>query len=281
MTPRRMLIAGAEGQLGRALATEFPDAHAVDRSALDISDPDLVDAWPWREYDVLVNAAAYTAVDAAEADGRSAAWSTNATGPAALARAAARHQLTLVHFSTDYVFDGTVEEHDEAEPLSPLGVYGQSKAAGDLVVATTPRHYLIRTSGVVGDGPNFVRTMQRLADEGATPSVVDDQFGRLTFTDELARAVRHLLETRAAFGTYNMTNAGPVMSWADIARTVFELAGRTPDEVRPVSAREYAVNRPQLASRPTHSALNLEKLRSTGFEPTDAMDALRSYLVRE
>ena len=101
----------------------------------------------------------------AETD-RRGAWAANATGPALLAAQATQHGFTLVHVSSDYVFDGTVEEHLEDEPLSPLGVYGQSKAAGDLAVATAPRHYVVRTSRVVGDGPNFVRTMARLADEG-------------------------------------------------------------------------------------------------------------------
>ena len=166
-------------------------------------------------------------MDLAEtAEGRRDAWALNADAPAELARLAARHGFTLVHYSTDYVFDGSVAEHDEDEPLSPLGVYGQSKAAGELAVGAAPRHYLLRTSWVVGDGPNFVRTMARLADEGATPSVVSDQVGRLTFTDELARATRHLLEHDAPYGTYHVTNGGPAMSWADVAREVFAVRGR-------------------------------------------------------
>ena len=132
-----------------------------------------------------------------------------------------------MHFSTEYVFDGTPTPHTETEPLSPLGVYAQSKAAGDLAVATAPRHYLLRTSWLIGDGHNFVRTMQRLAGDGVSPSVVDDQVGRLTFTDELARATRHLLDTAPPYGTYHVSNGGEPMSWADVARRVFELAGAT------------------------------------------------------
>ncbi len=281
VAPRRMLITGANGQLGRALAAEFPEAHAVSRSGLDITDAAAVEAWPWIEYDVIVNAAAYTDVDAAETDpGRRQAWAVNATGPAHLARAVQRHGLTLVHFSTDYVFDGSVEEHVETESLSPLGVYGQSKAAGDLAVAAGPRHYLLRTSWVIGDGPNFVRTMQRLAADGANPSVVDDQWGHLSFTDDLARAVRHLLTTRAAFGTYNVTGSGPVMSWADIARAVFEILGRDPADVRPLSAAEYAKSQRDAAPRPSHSVLDLSKLRATGFASRRASEALEHYLAQ-
>ena len=109
----------------------------------------------------MINAAAYTAVDDAETDdGRRVSWAANAQAPATLARLAREHGFTLVHYSSDYVFDGTAEEHTEDEPFSPLGVYAQSKAAGDLAVGTAPRHYLLRTSWVVGDGNNFVRTMQ-------------------------------------------------------------------------------------------------------------------------
>ena len=102
--------------------------------------------------------------------------------------------------------------------MTPLGVYGQTKAAGDQIVATVPRHYIVRTSWVIGDGRNFVRTMLSLAGSGINPSVVNDQYGRLTFTSELARAIRHLTDTRAPYGTYNVTGSGPVTSWADVAR---------------------------------------------------------------
>ena len=106
---------------------------------------------------------------------------------------AADHGITLVHISSDYVFDGTAERpYREDDPVAPLGVYGQTKAAGDQIVATVPRHYVVRTSWVIGDGRNFVRTMRSLAERGVNPSVVDDQYGRLTFTSELARAIRHL-----------------------------------------------------------------------------------------
>lgn len=278
---RRMLVTGGSGQLGRALAAEFPEAHVVTKAELDITDAAAVAAWPWDDYDVVVNAAAHTAVDAAETDeGRRAAWAANASGPAHLARAAAEHALTLVHFSTDYVFDGTVAEHREDEPPSPLGVYGQSKAAGDLAVATAPRHYVLRTSWVVGDGANFVRTMARLADEGASPSVVDDQVGRLTFTSELARTVRHLLESGAAYGTWNVTNGGPPTTWADVARQVFELRGRDPRDVHPISTDDYAADK-VLAPRPRLSTLDLTKLRGSGFEPEDARAALARQLRPE
>jgi len=277
MPPRRSLITGAHGQLGRALAAEFPDAHAVSKDELDVTDPVAVAAWPWDEYGVVLNAAGYTSVDGAETD-RAAAWSGNATAPALLAKAATEHGLTLVHYSTDYVFDGTDELHEVDEPMAPLGVYGQSKAAGELAAAGTPRHYVVRTSWLVGDGHNFVSTMARLADEGASPTVVDDQVGRLTFTDELARATRHLLEARPAYGTYHVSNAGPATSWADLAKAVFQHRGRSQVDVTPVSTEQYAAGR-ALAPRPRQSVLDLSKIEATGFRPADAMAALTRYLT--
>ena len=276
MAPAPVLVVGGSGQVGTALRRTFPAAHAPSRSELDLADPDSVARFDFSSYDVVLNAAAYTAVDAAEAD-RRGAWAANATGPALLAAQATQHGFTLVHVSSDYVFDGTVEEHQEDEPLSPLGVYGQSKAAGDLAVATTPRHYLLRTTWVVGDGHNFVRTMQRLARDGVSPTVVADQVGRLTFADELARAVRHLLDTRAPYGTYNVTNGGDAHSWAGFARAVFAASGRSADDVGPVSTEEYGAGK-DLAPRPAHSALSLAKIRSTGFEPRDVLEDLAAYL---
>lgn len=280
MAPRRTLVIGAKGQLGRALEKVFPRADLVDLDELDFTKPEQVAAWPWQEYDVVLNAAAYTAVDAAETpEGRVACWAANASAPATLARLAREHRFTLVHYSTDYVFDGTAGVHTEDEPLAPLGVYGQAKAAGDLAVSAAPRHYILRTSWVIGDGNNFVRTMASLAERGVSPSVVSDQVGRLTFTETLAEATRHLLESDAAFGVYNCTNGGEPMSWADIAAEVFALSGRAPEDVTPVTTAEYFAGK-EMSPRPLQSTLNLAKIEATGFRPEPAMDALKRYLGR-
>lgn len=281
MSPRKTLITGADGQLGRALQRVFPDAVPLNKAHLDITDRTAVDGWPWVEYDTIVNAAAFTMVDQAETDeGRRRAWQVNALGAANLARVSREHGLTLIHFSTDYVFDGTVEVHDETEPMSPLGVYAQTKAAGDVAVATCPRHYLVRTSWVVGEGENFVRTMRSLAERGISPSVVCDQVGRLTFTSEIARAVAHLLETRAKFGTYNVSNAGDPTSWADVAAEVFRLSGRDPADVTRVTTEEYFADRPGASPRPLNSTLDLAKIEATGFEPRKAFEELAEYFDR-
>ncbi|GAB3248837.1 sugar nucleotide-binding protein [Nocardioides dilutus] len=279
MKPRKTLIIGSLGQLGRALTAAFPGADLVDLDELDVTDSAQVAAFPWRDYGLVLNAAAYTAVDAAETpDGRRTAWAANAGAPATLARLAAEHRFTLVHYSTEYVFDGTADPHTEGEPLSPLGVYAQSKAAGDIAVAAAPRHYVLRTSWVIGEGNNFVRTMQTLAAKGVSPSVVDDQVGRLTFTDELARATVHLLDTGAAYGTYNLSNGGEPMSWCEIAREVFALSGRDREDVTPVTTEAYYAGQQGLSPRPLRSVLDLSKIKATGFEPEDAMVALRRYL---
>ena len=274
--PRRTLVVGAGGQLGRALAERWADRADVDcvgREQLDIADPASVDAFDFSPYGVIVNAAAYTAVDAAEMpEGRRAAWATNVTGVGRLVEAARAQRATLVHVSSDYVFDGTAELHDEAEPLSPLGVYGQTKAAGDQLVATLPDHYVLRTSWVVAPGSGFVGTMARLAAQGVDPQVVDDQIGRLTTTGVLAAAVDHVLTARPERGTYNVTCAGEPMSWAQIAREVFERTGHDGSRVTPVSTAQYAQGMPGMAPRPAHSTLDLTRIQSTGFTPPTMQD---------
>jgi dTDP-4-dehydrorhamnose reductase/dTDP-4-dehydrorhamnose 3,5-epimerase len=290
IAPKKALIVGALGQVGRALQAEFGDSDLVDIvegdgvTVLDLTDAAAVAELPWHDYAVVLNAAAYTAVDAAEtADGRRTAWAANATAPATLARLAREHGATLVHYSSEYVFDGTAEEHTEDEPLSPLGVYAQAKAAGDIAVGTAPRHYVVRTSWVIGEGKNFVRTMTSLASNGVSPSVVSDQVGRLTFADELARATRHLIDTDAPFGIYNVSNAGAPMSWAEIAREVFTRSGRSASDVSETTTAEYAAGvldkGGPFAPRPLQSVMSLSKIRATGFEPEDALSALDRYLA--
>ena len=199
------------------------------------------------------------------------------------------HHITLVHVSSDYVFDGTREEHTEGEPFAPLGVYGQSKAAGDIAVANTPEHYILRSSWVIGEGHNFVKTMMTLSNRVADPSdklnevtVVDDQYGRLTFTKDMAEAIFHLLDSHAPYGTYNLTGSGAVKSWADIAAAVFEQTNHNGDKVKPISTTEYFANtKNPVSPRPTHSALDLTKISETGYTPTDWENSLRKYVARE
>ncbi len=280
MKPRRTLIVGAKGQLGLALQALLPDADAVDVDELDLTDDAAVAAFGWGRYGTIINAAAYTAVDKAETpEGRAACWAINVTAVGRLANAARAHRATLVHVSSDYVFDGTAPEHPEDEPVSPLGVYGQTKAAGDAIVSLLPRHYLVRTSWVIGEGNNFVRTMASLAERGVKPAVVADQYGRLTFTTDLAAAIVHLLGTASPYGTYNVTCDGDILTWHQIAQRVFELTGHAASDVSPQTTAEYAAGK-LVAPRPTHSALTLDKIKATGFDLPTTEDALAEYVAR-
>lgn len=279
MKPKRILVTGANGQLGRAFRNIFPDAEFTTRDELDITDDNLDQARPWRQYEAIINTAAYTAVDKAETpEGREAAWEANAKAVANLARVATKYSVTLVHYSTDYVFNGEQPIHDEEESFSPLSAYGQSKAAGDIAASVAPRHYVIRTGWVVGDGNNFVRTMQSLADRGLEPQVVNDQIGRLTFTDDLAQATKHLLTAKAAYGTYNVTNDGEPISWAEIAAEVYELCGHDRSEVTGISTEAYFADKDGIAPRPLQSTLNIDKIQKAGFSPREWKEALKQYL---
>ena len=276
--PQQTLIIGSGGQLGRALIKAIPAAVPITRATLDLASPESIAGFDFRPYGVVINAAAYTAVDTAETDdGRREAWAVNVGGVAALVEAARKHRFALVHISSDYVFDGTDALHTETEPFSPLGVYGQTKAAGDALLGSLPAHYLLRTSWLIGDGHNFVRTMASLADRGVSPEVVNDQFGRLTFTTQVTRAIVHLLQAKAPYGTYNLSNTGEPMTWADIARVVFQARGREAASVKGVTTAEYAAGK-SLAPRPRHSVLSLDKIISSGFRPADAMTQLQQYL---
>jgi dTDP-4-dehydrorhamnose 3,5-epimerase len=292
MAPKRTLVTGAHGQLGRAIQQHVREQglqgfEFTDRDEFDIADPAAYEAYDWDLYGAIINAGAYTAVDAAETpEGRVAAWRANAQGPALLARVAAEHGLALVHVSSDYVFDGSRPTHDEAEPFSPLSVYGQSKAAGDLAVAGAPRHYIVRSSWVIGEGGNFVRTMAGLSDRVADPGdeldhvdVVDDQVGRLTFTQDMAQAILHLLDSGAAHGVYDLTGSGPQASWRQVAARVFDLRHGNGERVRPVSTGDYYAHaKGPVAPRPAHSTLDLSRIRATGFTPTDWRDSLNQYM---
>ncbi len=281
MKPRRILVLGADGQLGKALRKAYDGDASVEfagRAEFDLADPASYER-NWKNYSAIINAAAYTAVDAAETpEGRRLAWEINVSAVARLARVAAANRLTLVHVSSDYVFDGTNETHPEDEPFSPLGVYGQTKAAGDAVVSVVPQHYIVRTSWVIGEGSNFVRTMASLAERGIEPSVVNDQIGRLSFTEDIAAGIAHLLASGAPYGTYNLSNTGEPASWAEIAGTVYELAGKSRKAVTGVSTEEYFRDK-DAAPRPLNSALDLGRLEAAGFRPADAGERLADYVA--
>jgi dTDP-4-dehydrorhamnose 3,5-epimerase len=275
------LIVGANGQLGRALQQQFPDAVALDRAALDVTDAAAVRNYRWGDVDVVLNAAAWTAVDAAEDPANLAAVrAANVDAVGYLARAVRTCGATLVHISSEYVFDGSHEgPHPEDWPPNPLSVYGRSKADGDIQAGYVTKHYLVRTTWVVGEGANFVRTMAGLADRGVSPTVVDDQIGRPTLAADLAAGIAHLVRTRAPFGTYNLTNDGEPASWADVAAEVFAARGRSADDVRRIGTEAYFADKPHAAVRPLNSVLDLSKIVATGYDPRDWRTALSEFVA--
>jgi dTDP-4-dehydrorhamnose 3,5-epimerase len=275
----RALILGAGGQVGRALAAALPQAIALSRKGLDITAAAGADI-DWSGFDTLVNAAAFTDVDGAEStDGRAAAWRANAAGPASLAHVAAEHNLTLVHLSTEYVFDGRADEpYPEDAPIAPLSAYGASKAAGDLAVGMVERHYLIRPTWVVGEGRNFVRTMLALAARGVEPTVVGDQIGRPTFAQDIAAAIVHLVSTGAPYGPYHVTGSGEPASWAEVARATYALSGHRDLAVTETSSEAYFADNPQAARRPLNSVLELSRAERAGVALPNWRDRLADYV---
>jgi dTDP-4-dehydrorhamnose reductase len=276
-----MLIIGSDGQLGKALAKRYPGAQQVNKDILDITDARLVNNFDWKGVKFILNAAAYTSVDGAETtEGRVEAWRTNALAVTNICKAALKNSITLVHISSDYVFDGTRALHTENETFSPLNVYGQTKAAGDLIVSMMPKHYILRTSWLIGEGDNFIRTMLKLGQQGVNPAVVSDQIGRLTFTSELLATIDHIINNEAAYGTYNASNNGDLTSWAEISRMVFQEAGLNV-EVTDITAADYYRDKPGSALRPLNSGFDLSKITATGFKSTNWHDDLVQYVSKE
>lgn len=288
MDNSRIFVTGGNGQLGTALQAVLPGAHYTDHQEFDMTDPAAYEQVDWSQYDCLINAAAMTNVDGAETpEGKALAQRINADGVKLLADTATKHDLTLVHVSSDYVFDGTKSPHTEEEAFAPLSNYGRSKADGDIAAASTPKHYIVRTTWVVGRGKNFIRTMWDLAHRDIAPSVVNDQIGRLTFASDLAAGIVHLLAhsptssvqlPTTSYGTYNLTNDGDVASWADFAKIVYVAAGKPVDDVTGVTTEQYFAGKEGIAPRPLQSEMDLTKIKSTGFTPRDWRIALDEYL---
>jgi dTDP-4-dehydrorhamnose reductase len=269
----RLLIAGWQGQLARALAEAAPRrddvrAFAIGRPALDICElPTIERALNEHSPDVVINSAAYTAVDQAETD-ESAAFALNAKGAGALAAAAAKRGVAVIHVSTDYVFDGTKPSpYVETDPTSPLSAYGRTKLAGEQAVASAnPRHVILRTAWVHSPwGKNFVKTMLRLGAERDELRVVDDQVGSPTYAPHLATAILDIAarigrgEMRASdWGLFHAAGSGET-SWYGLAREVFAVAAKTGHKtprVEAITASEY----PTPAKRPANSRLDCGKL---------------------
>ncbi|HEX4402401.1 MAG TPA: dTDP-4-dehydrorhamnose reductase [Galbitalea sp.] len=274
------LITGAGGMLGHDLATALGDRDvvALTRADLDVTDLESVRA-AVDGADVVINAAAYTRVDDAESE-EEEAFAINATGAGNVAIAAAEASATLVHYSTDYVFDGTAATpYREYHPTNPVTAYGRTKAAGErLVIEHGPeRTFLLRIAYLYGEhGPNFTKTMLRLASQRETVSVVTDQVGQPTWTADVAEQTLALLGSDAAPGIYHATNSGSA-SWFEFARAIFETAGLDPERVLPTDSEHYV----QRAPRPRYSVLGHRAWEAAGIpEPRDWREALHAAAER-
>ncbi|HEY6872512.1 MAG TPA: dTDP-4-dehydrorhamnose reductase [Geobacteraceae bacterium] len=270
-----ILVVGAKGMLGRDLMEVLTgevrgvDIEEIDITSLESTRRVLLTLKPA----VVVNAAAYTDVDGCETN-RELAMQVNGEGVAHLALAVMEIGAKLVHVSTDYVFDGAKDSPWlEDDPTNPLSVYGESKLAGELNARIVPDHLIVRTQWLYGlHGKNFVETMLRLAGERSELAVVDDQTGSPTWTVDLARAIKALIDTGCR-GTFHAANTG-FCSWNGFARAIFEEAGLAVT-VKPMTTQE--LGRP--ATRPLYSVLDCGKLATdTGFQPEPWREALRKYL---
>ncbi|WP_445169180.1 dTDP-4-dehydrorhamnose reductase [Mycolicibacterium sp. Dal123E01] len=269
----RIVITGAGGQVGRFLAGEAArrgrEVSALTHRECDITDATAVERFI-TEGDLVVNCAAITAVDAAEAD-PDVAYAVNATGPENIAQACARVGAQLLHISTDYVFSGEVVSGEQRHPydvgdyVAPLGVYGRTKLAGELAVLTAmPDAHIVRTSWVYtgGDGNDVVANLRRLAGTDQTVDAVDDQTGSATYVKDLVHALLEIGEGDIREPILHVANEGACTRYEQ-ARAVFEELGADPQRVRPVSAAQSA----RRAPRPAYSALSMAMSVRAGVSP--------------
>lgn len=275
----RALVTGAGGLLAHDLVPALRGAGwivtAMGRPDLDVTDPGQCLA-AVEGHDLVVNTAAYTAVDEAESD-EAAAFAVNAVGAANIARACSRAGARVVHISTDYVFDGTATEPYAVDhPVAPRSAYGRTKAAGEWAVrALCSESWVLRTAWLYGaGGPNFVSTMLRLAGERETLSVVDDQTGQPTCTVDLAALILRLVAADAPYGIHHGTSTGQT-TWCGFARAVFELKGLDPARVLPTTTDAF----PRPARRPGWSVLSQETLALPRVGAAkEWKDMLRDYM---
>ncbi|HVW41878.1 MAG TPA: dTDP-4-dehydrorhamnose reductase [Amycolatopsis sp.] len=288
-----VLVPGGSGQLGRdlaALASDEVEMHAPGSADLDLTSPgavvDAVSTFAERARDtgrrpLVINAAAYTAVDAAETDERRA-FGVNADGPRVLAAACSSWRVPLVHVSTDYVFPGdAARPYEPDDPPGPRSAYGRTKLAGeDAVLGSGAQAWIVRTAWVYGlSGPNFVQTMLRFAKERDQLSVVDDQRGSPTWSADLAAGLlelgRSILDGGRPRRVLHCTGGGET-TWYGFARAIFEEAGADLERVRPCTTAEF----PRPAQRPAYSVLSTEAWRAAGLTPLRPWrEALHAYFA--
>ena len=280
-----ILITGSKGQLGtelRYLLDERNEEYvAVDVAEMDITDAAKVDeVFAQVKPSLVYHCAAYTAVDAAEDEGKELDYAINVTGTENIAKAAAKYGATLVYISTDYVFDGQKpvgQEWLETDQPDPQTEYGRTKRLGEEAVEKYLDHYyIIRTAWVFGNyGKNFVFTMQNLAKTHPRLTVVNDQHGRPTWTRTLAEFMTYVTENQKNFGYYHLSNdATEDTTWYDFAK---EILKDTDVEVAPVDSSQF----PAKAKRPLNSTMSLAKAKATGFVIPTWQEALQEFYKQE
>lgn len=274
----KILITGAQGQLGTELR-HLLDARGITYRATDAKDLDITDEAAVNQYfadyqpEVVYHCAAYTAVDKAEDEAKAINQLVNVDGTRNLAKAAEKVDATLVYISTDYVFDGDSKEiYTVNDQPAPRNEYGRAKYEGEQQVQKyLKKYYIIRTSWVFGEyGHNFVYTMLNLAKTHKELTVVDDQYGRPSWTKTLAEFMTFAVDKRLDYGIYHLSNDNSC-NWYEFASAILADKDVT---VKPVSSKEY----PQKAWRPRHSILDLSKTKATGFEIPTWQDALKNFL---
>ncbi|WP_434669334.1 dTDP-4-dehydrorhamnose reductase [Lacticaseibacillus rhamnosus] len=274
----KILITGAQGQLGTELR-HLLDARGMTYRATDAKDLDITDEAAVNQYfaayqpEVVYHCAAYTAVDKAEDEAKAINQLVNVDGTRNLAKAAEKVDATLVYISTDYVFDGDSKEiYTVNDQPAPRNEYGRAKYEGEQQVQKyLKKYYIIRTSWVFGEyGHNFVYTMLNLAKTHKELTVVDDQYGRPSWTKTLAEFMTFAVDKRLDYGIYHLSNDNSC-NWYEFASAILADKDVT---VKPVSSKEY----PQKAWRPRHSILDLSKTKATGFEIPTWQDALKNFL---
>lgn len=277
-----ILITGGHGQLGTELRHLLDEKKleyvSTDADQLDITDKEATDKFITdMKPEIIYHCAAYTAVDKAEDEGKELDEKINVEGTRNVAEAAKAAGSTLIYISTDYVFDGKKKDglYQVDDTTNPLNEYGRTKLLGEKAVQETmDNYYIIRTSWVFGIyGHNFIYTMQNLAKTHNRLTVVNDQFGRPTWTRTLAEFMTFVIEKNAPFGVYHLSNENSC-SWYEFAR---EILKDTDVEVAPVTSEEY----PQKATRPQYSIMDLSKAKALGFEIPTWQEALASFLDLE
>lgn len=278
----KILITGGYGQLGTALQEIIKDEEILptDTDTMDITDKEKIKkAFSRFKPDFLIHGAALTNVDGCE-DNPGLAKEINTEGTKNLAEACREHNVKMIYISTDYVFDGTKKEpYLPDDKPNPKSIYGKTKLGGEEAAKTVPSWWILRTAWVYGEGKNFVRTMLTLSETMDELKIVKDQVGRPTRALDLARAINDVIVKKPESGIYHVTGDGPVISWAEFAEKIFEIAGKK-TKVTPITTKEYMSDKKdrKIAERPAYSALDLTKSKKAGLSIANWEESLQGYL---